>query len=330
MNQEPPNIQRPRPSVAGWLLIACSSAVLLTALLTMLGRQFYFAELINNFRLQISILLLLLAFVSLLARMRIWGFAQLLAAVVVLAPLVVSWVPGQQPPAGAVPYSLMSYNILAGREDKESTVQLLADQIPDILVVIEYEESWVEPLQTVANAYLYSILKPRTDGFGIAVFSKYPLSNTKVESVYEQGYPFVLTDIELPDRTVTLAAGHFLSPVTPEQMQIRNAQLSRATELLQERLQDGNQPMLLAADFNAVPWSPFIGDLLQATGLRDSRKGFGYGGSWPTANPLLRIPIDHVFVSDSIHVHARKLLAGVSSDHFPLWMEFSVAADDPE
>ena len=103
-------------------------------------------------------------------------------------------------------------------------------------------------------------------------------------------------------------------------MEIRNNQLAE----IAMHLQDGSKPTILVGDFNCVPWSPFMKDMLETIDLRDSRVGFGYHASWPTDLIPLRIPIDHAFVSDGIHVSDRQLLGTTGSDHFPLVLEFSI------
>lgn len=60
-----------------------------------------------------------------------------------------------------------------------------------------------------------------------------------------------------------------------------------------------------------------FGRLLEATGLRDSRRGFGRQPTFTTAQPIagLEIAIDHVLVSDSVRVLDRRIVALEGSDH---------------
>ena len=50
-----------------------------------------------------------------------------------------------------------------------------------------------------------------------------------------------------------------------------------------------------------------------------------YQGSWPTHNSMMQIPIDNALVSEEIHVHQRRILKADTSDHYPLYLEFSIS-----
>ena len=105
-------------------------------------------------------------------------------------------------------------------------------------------------------------------------------------------------------------------------MSLRNRQLVDIADMIGDT---NGKPTILAGDFNCVPWSWHLKQLLDKTQLRDSRAGQGYHASWPTNLLPMRIPIDHAFVSDRIHISRRELLGQTGSDHFPLMLEFSVS-----
>ena len=101
-------------------------------------------------------------------------------------------------------------------------------------------------------------------------------------------------------------------------MTVRNQQIQE----LAKHLPKGSEPTVLLGDFNCVPWSPFLQEMLTVTGLRDSRRGFGYQGTWPSDFWPMRIPIDQAFVSDNVVVIERgRLTQPTGSDHFPLLLE---------
>jgi endonuclease/exonuclease/phosphatase (EEP) superfamily protein YafD len=83
---------------------------------------------------------------------------------------------------------------------------------------------------------------------------------------------------------------------------------------------------MVLGDLNLSPWSPYFGDLLSSAGLRDSREGFGIQASWPTAVPLLRVPIDHVLYSPEVVINHRQIGPDVGSDHLPVVVDFSLPA----
>jgi endonuclease/exonuclease/phosphatase (EEP) superfamily protein YafD len=78
---------------------------------------------------------------------------------------------------------------------------------------------------------------------------------------------------------------------------------------------------VVLGDANATPWNASFGAMLAATGLELANVGSWFA-SWPGGLPwFLRIPIDHVLVSDAIGVHRVTLCGSVGSDHLPLVAE---------
>jgi endonuclease/exonuclease/phosphatase (EEP) superfamily protein YafD len=99
----------------------------------------------------------------------------------------------------------------------------------------------------------------------------------------------------------------------------RNLQLSMVADWAAERA----GPVVLVGDLNTTSWSPFFSDLLSASGLRDSRLGYGVEATWPWFPLPLRIPIDHCLVSSHFDVKARRVGRNVSSDHRPIVVELA-------
>jgi endonuclease/exonuclease/phosphatase (EEP) superfamily protein YafD len=86
---------------------------------------------------------------------------------------------------------------------------------------------------------------------------------------------------------------------------------------------------IVIGDMNTTDGSPLFSDFVLATGLRDSRLGFGRQPSWPTFSPY-RIALEHAFVSDDLAVVARRLGPSIGSDHLPLIIDLAPAAGSLE
>src|SRR5207245_2840976 len=86
----------------------------------------------------------------------------------------------------------------------------------------------------------------------------------------------------------------------------------------------------LCGDFNAPPWSGPFRRLEADAGLTDLYGGRAWSGySWPTWNPLLRIPLDNCLVSNGLVVTAHRKGADIGSDHFPLVIDVARPAAAP-
>jgi len=99
--------------------------------------------------------------------------------------------------------------------------------------------------------------------------------------------------------------------------QARTRLLADLADLIREL----TDPVILLTDFNATSWSSNFQDLTTATGLRDSRIGFGVQPTWPAQLPGLRVPIDHCLVSPKIEIHDRRVTANAGSDHFGIYLD---------
>jgi endonuclease/exonuclease/phosphatase (EEP) superfamily protein YafD len=291
--------------------------------ISLLGRYFFVAEIISNFRCQI--MFMLLPFVFLLFSIRIWGWGIVvtIATAWSMFGVVSVYLPAAQPPAGPQKIKIMSFNVLANNGLSQMVFERIREADPDVVTILEFNGSWQEKLQGLEKEYPYQILEPRWHGYGVAIFSRYALSNTRLHQLTadETDVPVLITDVSSGDTTIRLFAAHLFSPTNWQRLALRNRQLREIAKLVNT----SRQPTIVMGDFNGAPWSVFLNDFLRTTGLRDSRQGFGFQASWHTAFPLLRVPIDQAFVSDEVCVHDRYVAERAGSDHFPVVFEVSVA-----
>lgn len=292
-------------------------------LYSLLGRYFFFAELIGNFRCQMLFMLVPVALLALATRQR-WLAAGLSIAIA-WCMIGVVWIllPASQPPPGTNRLKVMSFNVLAGNSEYESVNTLIRETDPDVITFLEYADNWHAALDGLSEQYPYYIRHPRWHGFGIAMYSKFPLSDSEMLQLTKDrtDIPFLVANVNFGGQTLRLAALHVLSPTNRYRMELRNRQFSEVADYLSR----SEVPTVVMGDFNCTPWSPFLSDFLGQTGYRDSRQGFGYQASWHSRYWLLRIPIDHAFVSDEIHIHDRYVGRFAGSDHFPIVFELSTA-----
>jgi endonuclease/exonuclease/phosphatase (EEP) superfamily protein YafD len=299
-----------------------------------LARFWFVAEWLNCLRLQWVIALSILSVCWWCSRRPLIAIGLIAVSLVVAAPLLAPFsLRLGTKPATEASFTVLSYNIQGLNEDKEPTIRFFTNSIPDILAVLEYEAPWVEPLAVLDDSYAYSIKEPRTHGFAIALYSRFPLRNAQVHQLTKEitDNPFITAEVTVRGRRFIIAAGHFLSPLlTPTKTAIRNQQIREAAEILSRIHEEAKLPIVFVGDLNTVPWSPFLADFKRKCSLVDSRMGFGYQGTWPTDNPFLLIPIDQAFVSEGIVVHDRQVLSLRNSDHYPVFLTLSVGTPNDE
>ncbi len=306
----------------GWLGLVTSAGVLLCAatLFGFLGRFWWFFDLFSHFRVQYFAGLAVLGLILLVTRRRSIGALFLLLAAINLAQVLPLYFGA--PSSASDPTRLMLINVNAQSGDTGRVRRAVAESAPDILVLEEVNERWITELSDLRDTYPYSVVEPREDDFGIALFSKLPLLQSDVVFIGSAGVPSIEATLGGKGEPLRILATHPLPPGGPDYSAWRNEQL----QLMAERI-DASRPFLLVGDLNTTPWNFHFQQLLARSGLRDSAVGFGVQPSWPTFNPLFWIPLDHVLHSPCIIVTARKTGSDVGSDHYPVIVDFVASRD---
>ncbi len=292
-----------------------------------LSRYFFLAEIVNTFRLQLAIGLLPLPFLLWRFQLKVASLILGLIACWTICGIAFSYLPVEQPVGGKKQVTIMSFNVFGRNMQVQDTLELIEGVDPDVVLILEYANHWHAGLAPLNETYPYRSLHPRWHGFGIAVFSKYPISQARVFQLTREtvDVPFLQATVNLGEQELMLMGVHTISPTNKFRFELRNRQLEEIADLIETQ---PNKSTIVMGDFNAVPWSPFVLDLKARTGLRDSRDGFGYQASWHTFWWPLRVPIDQALVSNNIHVHRRWIGKDVGSDHFPLITTVSIANEN--
>lgn len=312
-----------RPEPAGKRLLMWTAAVLgLGALLGLLAglaaRWSWVFELASHF--QVQYFWTLAASAVILAGLRRYRLAipPALFALIALARIAPFYVQSdaRSPRDGSARLRILSFNVYTANRELGSVCNYVRERIPDVAVFYEVDEAWGNQLVgELSSALPYH--KTWTDAEagtrGVAIYSCSPLWDVRFEDL-GGGYRAVIAGMIVDSRPITVIAAHTTSPTTPERLDRRNKQLARLAELSGTR----SEPVVLVGDLNTTPWSPLFQDLVDHSGLHDSRLGAGVQATWPSALGGLGIPIDHCLVSPEFLVKRCAAGTNVYSDHLPL------------
>ena len=312
-------------SFFGAAFVAAAFILIALFAFSLCGRYSFAAELVSNFRAQILIGLFV-CIIGAISFQRWWiGILLVIATFWCSVGVLSVYLQVVQPAPGDTKIRIMSYNVLAENQSYQDVKKQIAKLNPDVVVIVEYDHQWHETMQSLIDdaTYPHSTRAPRWHGFGIAIFSKLPLTNTRTIQLTPEitDAPMVTAEFMVGQQKLRLAGLHVFSPVTANRLQIRNDQFTDAADFLSK----STIPTVVVGDFNCAPWSPFLDDFQNRLGYRDSRTGFGYQGSWNARYywPTL-IPIDHAFVSPEVHIHDRFLGEPAGSDHYPIVVDLSL------
>lgn len=218
-------------------------------------------------------------------------------------------------PAPDVTRLLLS-NVRTSNANRRGLLELVESTQPDAVLLLEVSEAWLADLGPLEAEYPHRLAAPRADNFGIALYSRRPLTDGRIVRLGAAGVPSIEAGLE--GSSLRLLLTHPVPPMGSEAAARRDRQL----EAVARRARELGPRVVLAGDLNATPWSPVFSRVLDLGALRDSRDGFGLQPTWSAGLPyLVRIPIDHFLVGRDVRVLHREIGPRIGSDHLPVLVE---------
>lgn len=327
-----------KKSILYTTLILGTLLILVTILSLLYNVQFWYLKALDFPRVQ-TLIGLLVCLVLFVVVKRGWKtsawlfFSGLIAAIVVQAYFVWPYTPlasktvatAQESSQGDnARFSILLANVWMKNEKHEKLLQLITDTDPDMVLAMETNERWMEYLHPLKERYPYTVLHPLDNTYGIALYSKLPLTGTAVKFLHQPDVPSIHTTVALPNgQTFLLHAVHPVPPKPskhPDNVGEEEVALLKVGKLVARR----EMPTMVAGDFNDVAWSNTSRLFGTESRLRDVRVGRGLYNSFDATSFLLRWPLDHAYVSEEFRVVELKRLPKFGSDHFPIWVELSL------
>lgn len=316
---------------------ALSGAIGLVAaasILSLLGRHAWLFDLLTFARQHLLVLAMALALTALVAR-RPQHAALAAAAAAVNGLLVLATVekPVSEAPAAGERLRVLSLNLLSENYYTGRMERFFRRTGADVLVLQEVSPYWGIKLDALRDRYPH--VWPGLVPFAgeIVVMSRFPFANAETLPISKgiMATPWarpVRVVLEVGAARVSLYGLHPDTPRSSERWRRRNDELGWIAELMAHRDEPG--PRIVAGDFNASPWSPFMRDFIRVAGLRDASGG---GLREPTRQPMflspylswLGAPVDHLLVSPDVAVRSFSIGRHVESDHLPIIADLQLA-----
>ena len=222
--------------------------------------------------------------------------------------------------AGERGFAVASCNLLWTNTRYAAFARWLEDNDPDVVICLELSLGW-RALVTKLPDYPHVLLSPEPQTWnagtwGAGILSRYPFDETRLIPEVEACLrPTLEARVRWRGESILVRGVHTPRPGRAWRIQNRN-------EVLQQLMDEEWQAnAILAGDLNLAGTSPVFADLLQATGLHDSRRGFGRQPTWTSGWPIagLSVAIDHVLVGDAWRVVERRVSEIRGSDHLAVF-----------
>lgn len=221
-------------------------------------------------------------------------------------------------------FRLVAANVKMSNEKREAFRREIEQADPDILVLMEIDESWDEALRPLTRRYRHVVSKPQDNSYGILLASRLEIAETTVGCLLTDGVPSVITTVKTPSGLCfRLYAIHPEPPVPHRGSEGRDGE----TALVALRVREETTPVVVTGDLNDVAWSRTTRRFRRVSRLLDPRIGRMVFSTFDARLPLLRWPLDHLFHSAEFRLVAMRRLRPRGSDHFPVAFDLALCRE---
>ncbi len=258
-----------------------------------------------------------------LSRPSTWGLLSICSACLVyqgwwILPYTRLFPVEVKPAAGSgASIRIMTANVLTPNRNADVLLSLVRENAPDLLVTLESDLWWQERLDALRPDYPFTIQCPLDNLYGMHVYSRLPLLDSRTEYLVSPGVPSMHARVQLADGRIIRV--HFLHPEPPVPPE-SDASGERDAELVivARSVAEAAGPVIVTGDLNDVAWSETTRLFRKISGLLDPRVGRGMFNTFHADHWFMRWPLDHLFHSAHFRLGAIRRLPAFGSDHFPL------------
>jgi hypothetical protein len=243
-------------------------------------------------------------------------------ALVFYAQSILGWyVPNfSQPQSSRISVTVMTYNVNYQLWNVAAVEQLVRAHPSDILGLVEpFKEQAADLWRRTQDVYPYYY---RATGGNLSLFSRYRMIEARTDNLNSSHHSLFAT-LDIQGKPVQVIVLRPPAPLTINHFNRRNQVLRSVADYAKQQ----SSSLIVMGDFNTTSWSLFLREFVQRSKLHNASLGHGLHPTWYYATyskifasthwlfQLIKIPIDHIFLSDDIQVD--QFVAGPSgvSDH---------------
>lgn len=218
--------------------------------------------------------------------------------------------------------SIMAANIKKSNRDYGPTLRYIKDTDPDIAIIVEVDQDWIEALAPLRETYANWITIPKDNGYGMCLMSKLEIPEHTTQCHITDDVPSITAKIVLRSGAAfRLYAVHPEPPVPTHDTEGRDSEIAHVG--LAAR--DDPLPAVVTGDLNDVAWSTTTRQFQRLSRLLDPRVGRGFFNTFHADYPLIRWPLDHLFHDQRFRLVGMARGPNIGSDHFPVLFKIALA-----
>ncbi len=213
---------------------------------------------------------------------------------------------------------VLAANVLISNRDSASLLELIREKNPDLIFLVETDDRWELQLQELERDYPFTVKKPLPNTYGMLLYSRLRLLDPVIRFLREEDIPSVRVRVELPGGRWFWLHGLHPAPPYPKYA-TETTQRDAELLLVGKEVRRRNQAAIVVGDLNDVAWSHTTTLFQKTSGLLDPRIGRGPCNTFHVRYPVVRFPLDHIFVSHHFKLIRLERLRDIGSDHFPVF-----------
>lgn len=215
-------------------------------------------------------------------------------------------------------FKAFALNVLQSNRDYRLVIAAIEREQPDIVLLVETDQKWLNALAPVLGGYPHRLLRPHDNFYGMIFASRLGVAWAHTENITDRDTPTLFARLKTRGGAAFDFVGlHPRPPIPGENTRRRDAKIERAAR----RFADDRIPGIAMGDFNDVPWSHTSRTFKRAGGFLDPRIGRGIYSTYPARLGALGWPLDQLFVTSQFGFRSLRVLENVESDHRPLVAE---------
>ena len=220
--------------------------------------------------------------------------------------------------------SLLNANVLMSNKDYSKLLKLVDQRNPDVLLLLETGPGWAKAVEPLKGRYPFQLSEPAPNTYGMILMSRLPMEG-QIEHILQPGIPSAHVHIRLRGgEDIQLHAMHPEPPWPGDDSGERDAELVTVGR----QIRDEGRAAIVMGDLNDVAWSRTSNLFRKVGGMLDPRIGRGFYPTFNANYPLLRWPLDHLFVTPHFELMELDLLSDIGSDHLPIFFRLCLK-DNP-
>lgn len=293
------------------------------AALVLTGMTNKVVDIVAQFTAPALVATIVLTIIVAVLRLKLGAMVGAVACLALLVAVAPQWWPaGPKGQKGAPGVRLYAANAYYLNDDVAAIARSVEQANADVVVLIEMGATPMARLDEILKGYPHRTLSARMDqtrGTSRSLIaSRWPLGDTVDPA---DGLQAVATTVRSPLGPLKVVGAHLTRPwpfVNPW------GQISQ-TMALQALVEDAAGPVVVAGDFNSISSGRIGRQVKRDIGLHPAP---GFPGTWPADLPApLGVTIDQVYASPDLAFRSRRLGAPTGSDHRPVVVEITRAAD---